>query len=208
VVATSLLVTGCGTSASNTVTLELTGDTTLDGAVRSNGTVLAGVDKSNISTGDIDGDEPGVGSRQFFSFILSAIPVGAVAIESARLQVKQEDADGDPFPTHGPVVVDHLVYGDTLDASDYSASALTAALGPFSTERSNGLRNLDVTAQVKADLVAGRTRSQFRLRFSLLDSDNNGRTERVHFRDADNSEAATPPPVLVVTYRVSTGSLH
>lgn len=199
-----LLLGGCGGMGSSTSveTIELLSEPILDGAVRSNGSIRTGVDETGIFTGDDDNEEPGVGSRQFFSFALAPIPDGALSIEAATLQIKQEDSDGDPFANHGVVIVDHLVYGNTLDAADYAAPSLTSALGPFSSDRTSGVRSLDVTSQVVADVRAGRPRSQFRVRFSLVDSDNNGKVERLHFRDADNSSQTTPPPVLVVVYRV------
>ena len=39
---------------------------------------------------------------------------------------------GDPFNNHGVVVVDHMDYGASLDASDYGAASLADDIGTLS----------------------------------------------------------------------------
>jgi hypothetical protein len=102
----------------------------------------------------------------------------------------------------GNVIVDHLDYGTSLDGSDYNLAALLANAGTLSTDATIQYKTLDVTALVQADRSASRPRSQFRLRFSIRDSDNNGVDDFAAFGDAELSCCLTDSlPQLVINYR-------
>ncbi len=187
---------GGGGGGDDPVPLGLLSVASLDGAVRSNGIVVTGFTEQFV--GDADSSEPGVGSRQFFSFQVDELPPGAT-VQSAVLQVMQVDPDGDPFVTLGVLVVDHVNYGGTLSAAAYAGLTLTSNIGTISNSELSGLRTLDVTEAVRADLLAARARSQFRLRFLVADSDNDANPDRVHFLDTDHAETLSEAPVLLVT---------
>lgn len=161
----------------------------LDGWARSDGNSSA---TGAPITGDIDGSLPGgIGYRQFFSFDISSFS----SVTEATLRLYQQEVIGMPYPELGNVVVDHLVYGDALDAPDYHAAAL-ATVGTLSTDANKEYKTLNVTAQVKADVAAGRKRSQFRVRFSSADSNNDGTTDFTYFTDGEFT--GTNFPMLVV----------
>lgn len=191
---------GCGGSGGSG-SIALACDAALDGFVRSDGVAVSA--GNGPAVGDLDNFIPGVGVRQFVSFSLGSLPASGTLV-SATLQMRQLTVLGAPFGTHGVVVLDHLDYGPTLDALDFGRAPLAGPLGPFAPDATLGVRTLDVTAQVAADLAAGRVRSQFRLRFSMLDSDNDGSPDAVAFTDAERSHGSEAPgdePVLVVTWQ-------
>jgi hypothetical protein len=198
-IATLSLLGGCGSGGGDdAVTLGLGSAAALDGWVESDGTVVTGAGGPLV--GDFDAVQPNVGYRQFFSFSLAGIPAGAT-VTNATLQLHQQITFGTPFATHGVVVVDHVDYGATLDAADYLGGTITAGIGTIASDATAGIRTLDVTARVAADIAAARTRSQYRLRFSVLDTDNDGASDYTQFCDAENSISGTGTlPVLLVTY--------
>jgi hypothetical protein len=201
VVATALpLVPACGGSGGGgPLTLQILGEAALDGFVRTDGLVSAA--GGGPAIGDLDHSHPGLGHRVFFSFSLAALPAGAT-VTSVALQITQGNVVGAPYATHGVAVLDHLDYGASLDAGDYDADALTLGFATASSEATLSTKTLDVTSQVLADLGAARPRSQFRLRFSLLDSDDDGAADAAGWVDSEVSGAGAPgmEPKLIVTY--------
>ena len=200
----ALVVTGAckknPTSPATTTTLLSNG--ALDGFAGSNGTAFA--IPSPPVTGDGDAVLPGVGFRQFFSFDLSSVPNNAT-IESANLQLYQARVDGTPYAGLGTVIVDRVDLGAGLDAADYSGGTLTTNIGTLSSTTTIEYKNLDVTNAVRADKTSNKPRAEFRIRWSIADSNNNGLTDRALFTDAEDSCCTVSrPPQLVVTYR--TGS--
>jgi hypothetical protein len=94
--------------------------------------------------------------------------------------------------------VDHVDYGAALDSADYDAPALTSNTGTLSTNDAEEYKTLNVTTSVASDL-AGRTRSQFRLRFSA-ENNVNFEDDYVQFTDAEDfCCTANKPPQLVIT---------
>jgi hypothetical protein len=176
------------------VTVDLPSTASLDGWVRSDGNLAA---TGNPITGDIDAAAPGLGYRQFYSFDLSGLPSGATIV-GATLSLYQAGSTGAPYAELGNVVVEHVDYGDMLDPTDYATTPLGGTAATLSTNATVGYKTVDVTARVAADVAAARSRSQFRLRFSTLDSNNDGGSDFAQFNDA---EAAANRPVLSVTYR-------
>ena len=179
-------------------TLTLSSTASLDGWIQSNGTVVA--DGGGPLVGDFELQKPGVGYRQFYSFDLSTLPAGATIV-SATLRLYQVSAVGAPFTLLGNVLVDHVNVGTSLDAADYNAVALTSNLGILSNAGTAGYKTLNVLVAVQADRAANRTRAQFRLRMSLLDSNNDGKNDYVTFTDFEDSCCAVnQPPQLVIEY--------
>ena len=184
-------------NSSGSKTLALASRAGIDGWVQSNGTVHT--NGSGPLVGDLDAVTPGVGYRQFFSFDLGAIPAGAT-VTSATLRLYQAKVLGAPFGNHGIVTVDHVTYGDTLKATAYSTPGLADSLGVLSSDTTTGFRLLDVTDEVLADLAAAAIHSQFRLRFTVVASDNDGINDAVAFSDPELSCCPGAPPQLNLTY--------
>jgi hypothetical protein len=179
-------------------TLEINSVPSMDGWVESDGSAHS--DSGGPFTGDYEHTKPGVGHRQFYSFSFSAIPDGALIV-SASLELYQVNVWGSPFTDLGNVVVDHLDYGATLDGADYDATALTANIGTLSDNATEEYKSLDVTLYVQADCTAARDYSQYRVRFSLQDNDDDGARDSVSFTDAEDSCCGTGNlPKLVVEY--------
>jgi len=202
VVAGSFLVlgavaAGCGSSGSSgsaPVTVTLFSDPGLDGT--------AGTLNFSSSAGlPTAGDNGAQAFQGFVSFDLSTLPPGAVVI-SATVTVAQVFVFGDPYADHGVVVLDHVDYGDVLDSSDYGTPSLTADVGVASSDSSIGATLIEATAEVAADLAAARTRSQFRLRFSLLDTDGDATADQALFEDGEDSNGSGMVPTLEVTYQL------
>ena len=163
----------------------LTGVVLSDGTADVNGTPFAG---------DSDAQEPGLSSRAFFTFDLTTLPAGTV-LRSAHLQVYQWDLVNSPYSTLGALVVDHLVYGNTLDAADYDAAEISRGFGVLSTDPTIGTKQVSVLQRVQADLDAGRQVSQFRVRFAIP-SDNDGLPDYADFW----GPTEFPPPIIRVAY--------
>jgi hypothetical protein len=170
-----------------------------DGVVQSDFTVRT--DGSFPQVGDLGmpGSTPSV--RQFLSFDLSAVPAGSQVL-SAVLRVDVFVVVGSPYTSLGSVLVDHLDYG-VLDGGDFAARALTEGLGPIASDPALGARTLDVTAVVGLDVARGRNRSQFRLRFSPVESDGDTQNDFVSFPEAEAAATGNgQPPALALVLRV------
>jgi hypothetical protein len=182
-----------------TQTLTIASDAALDGWVQSDG--YAEANGGGPGVGDVDGFKPGIGHRQFYSFGLSEIPASATIVR-ATLNLYLVTVLGDPFGNHGVVLVDHLDYGGSLDGADYGASALDPAIGTIADDPTIEYKTMDVTSELEADLAAARSRTQFRLRFSILDTDDDGVNDYVAFTDAEDScKGVNKPPHLLVEYK-------
>jgi hypothetical protein len=204
-VTAALLLPGCGcgesvTGSAATQTIghvaALAAEPSRDGWAAPGTAHVAAAESAPAGTGDDAGPEGA--RRQFLSFGLSTLPAGAV-VEDALLRVFQVAVDGTPYATHGVLLVDHLVY-DALDPSDYDRTPLTAALGTLSTSSALEIKRLDVTAALRADLAAGRARTQLRLRWSALDQDGDAVADQARFVDAEDLLATGLAPRIVVTY--------
>jgi hypothetical protein len=197
----SLLFAGCGgmggpedgpPAASAFVALTSSAD--VDGYVTSAG---------DVSTGSVIGIPLGDNSfndvaRGFLRFHLAGIPAGSTVL-SAVLRVHQGDVTGLPYATLGSLRVDHLDLGAGLDAGDDAAAALTSNIGAISVDSGIELKSIDVTAQVAADLAAGRTTSDYRLRF-LFGTDFDGASDYVQVNDAEDHLGSGSVPLLLVTF--------
>jgi hypothetical protein len=196
--AAALLLTACGggggDGGSADMTLVISSEESLDGFV----TNTAFVDvNSEVSVGDTDGTFGNV-SRGFVRFELLGIPAGATLI-AAELRLFQFEVIGTPYATHGNLLADHVNLGATLDATDFAAVPIRAGVATISGDATLEYKSTPVTECVAVDIAAGRTTSDFRLRF-VLDSDADAMDDYISFNDG-----MSPPdvaPMLVVTYRV------
>jgi hypothetical protein len=164
----------------------------LAGIVQSNGATSS---ISNVFAGDVDEDVPGLNTRGFLTFDLSTIPAGKT-VRTANLKLVQFDVQGSPYTDLGDLVVDHLLFGNSLDAADFSFPPLVSAFAVLSQDPAPGVRLVNVLQRVRADIEAGRTMSQFRLRFSTQDGDNDNLQDFAMFNDSEEN----PPPIIILTY--------
>ncbi len=179
-------------------TATLVSQASIDGMVSSNGAFQA--NKGAPFTGDQDAIAPGIGTRQIFSFDISTLPAG-ITISSATLQLYQATVTGQPYTVLGNVTVDHVDIGSSLQASDYNGGTLSTAIGNISTSPAIGYQTLNVLAAVTNDVASGRKMSQYRVRFTLRDSNNDGANDNVQFTDAEVSCCnLTQTPQLVIVY--------
>lgn len=173
----------------------------LDGYARSDNTAS---DSGSPAIGDKDSSLPNVGWRQLYSFNIASIPATAT-IMSATLRLYQCDVAGLPYTRLGNVLVDQVNYGNSLSAGVYNGMTVVSNIGTLSTDPGLGYRIMGVTTRVQNDLVAARTASQYRLRFSLRDFFFVGTDDFVQFTDADDSLCAgtttNQPPHLEVILR-------
>lgn len=195
---TLLLTPACGGGGGGKqqFLLQVAADPVFDGFV----TDTAFVDTttaSAISVGDTDAGFANV-ARGFLRFHLPALPVGS-RIVSVILHLEQSSVTGAPFASLGALVVDHVDIGSSLDATDYAATALDADIGTLSTTADLGPRQVDVTSAVLADEDAGRSTSDFRLRFPV-GSDADGVDDYVQYDDAEDHFGSGQVPFLSVTY--------
>ncbi len=188
------LLSGCGGGGTGSVTFTIASTASVDGFVTNTAFVDTG---TPISAGDTDGSFGNV-ARGFVQFDRSGIPAGATVL-SAVLRLHQSAVFGVPYASLGNVVVDHVVIGLSLDAADFGASPLQADVGVLSSNAVVGLKSLDVTAQVVADVAAARSSSDFRLRFPL-GSDANALDDYAQFNDGEDSFGNGILPLLVVRY--------
>jgi len=102
----------------------------------------------------------------------------------------------------GTVLMDHVDFG-TLDGSDFAARALEEDIGTAASDATLGPRSIDVTNAVSLDVARGRNRSQFRLRFSPLESDGDFANDFASFAEADAATSGNgQAPVLALVVRL------
>jgi len=175
----------------------------VDGFITSDGTTYTAIASGGAPrTGDDESFLAGSSARQFFSFDLSNIPTN-VSVNSATLRLYQTAPTvGAPFSVLGSVHADHVDYGVALDGSAGDFDNLLGLIGTLSTNDTAGYRTLNVTAQVMSDLAGGLGHSQYRLRFSPVEINNDFSSDYVQYTDAEDSCcSANRPPQLAVTLK-------
>ncbi len=182
---------GCG-GAGGTASIGLASTKTREGTM-SPSSVLVG---NTLNFGD---NATNVPFRVALSFSHVPLPAGA-EIVSATLVIEQEDTGfGAPFTDLGALLVDHVDLGASLDSADFDGGTLTSDVGTISSTTGNGLRSLDVTQAVLADVAAGRGRSEFRLRFAAP-TDDDGAQDSLRVIETANL-AGKSDPALMVEFR-------
>jgi hypothetical protein len=129
--------------------------------------------------GDNDASNPGQSARGFVTFDLSGVPANA-HVRKATLTMTQCQVAGAPYTSHGNVILDHIVF-TSVDTSIYGVAALATNVATLSSDTTLGPKMATVTTSVANDLGASRTTSQFRVRWSLTDSNNDGVSDVVAF---------------------------
>ena len=172
----------------------------LDGVVRSDGTF------STTGTcgfvGDIDGPRSSVGATQFFAFDLSRLPADAI-IDSAALTLHQEAVVGNPYSSHGAVIVNHVNIGPTLDGGDFWIVPVENEVGILSADTREEAKRVDVTSAVQRSQREGWSRVDFSLGWSLSGySNGDGNPDFAMFNDGGDSCGSGNIPTLVINYRL------
>ena len=134
--------------------------------------------------------------RGFVSFDISSIPSGKV-IDEANLRLYQGEVVGTPYSSLGSLILDHLDYGDSLGNEDLNASPVSSNIGTLTSNATVEWKDLIVTNALKADISSGRSRSQYRLRFT---TEATGADAWARFESADNYMSTGNRPQLVVKY--------
>jgi hypothetical protein len=138
-------------------------------------------------------------TRGFVSFDIDEIPEGATITE-VSLKLYQVRVIGNPYSTGGVLEVDHLIYGDTLEDSDYSTAALLSGFATLSENKTTGWKETVVTNAVKDDIANARSKSQFRIHFEIEVKGGDVAGDFTYFESADNSEGTGNIPQLIVKY--------
>ena len=149
------------------VTLDALAIPVLSGLVRDEQEPIPAV---GMAVGDVELD----GVRGIVSFNITEIPQGATLVR-AVLRVPQVAVNGSPYTGLGRMVVDHINtngFFDNLNNQLYEGLVLTGPIGGnppafLSEDATLEVKSLPVTLQVGEDIVAGRGRSQFRVRFEV-----------------------------------------
>ncbi|PNY79903.1 Ig-like domain-containing protein [Deinococcus koreensis] len=166
----------------------------LDGWVRSDGAV--NTDGVALLAGD-SGTVDNATYRSYLSFDLAAL-TGATVV-SATLGVHQSSVTGTPYTSldvgSSDLRLDHVNYGVSLTSTDFDPTVY-ATLGDISSSSALGAKSLAVLGALNADLAAGRSRSQYRLRFAAL-TDGDGQADFAWLHSGDHGAHA---PTLEVTY--------
>lgn len=125
----------------------------------------------------------------FLSFDISALQGGLMS--SATVSIYQGSSNGTPSNIT-PFFVDHLDFG-TLDTSDFGTSALTQGFHQITNVANASFKTFDVSPFLQADLLAGRTRSQYRIRAT------SNADASADFIGISTGDSGTNPPALDYT---------
>lgn len=142
-------------------------DTAFDrtGTIKSNGTFTSMLDSNLAAVGD---EGSNLAIRGIVSISLNPIPDGA-NVTRVILRVQAFVPFGNPFGDFGTLSVDHVNVVTAINADSFAGGTITAGIATIPTLPQGATRQnveLDVTAQVRADLAAGRPISSFRFLFS------------------------------------------
>ena len=167
------------------------------GTLRSDGLYMSMLGTNFVSAGD-EGDT-NLGQRAIMSVVLNQVPPGA-NVTKAVLKVRRFISEGNPFGKFGAMTVDHINAVSSINANTFLASTLTASIAtinPPAGVNASAMLELDVTAQVKADLAAGRPISSFRFQFNNGPS-LDGTFDQVFFFAEQNDETMRPTATITI----------
>jgi hypothetical protein len=156
---------------------------------------------SEIEVGDLDGTAPDETERGVVTFYVQTLEGDSA--RSAILRVDECAVNGSPFPSLGQVIVEHVAASAPPGESQNIGPALGLPLGTIASDTTTGFKTLDITSAVEADLADSSIYSEFRLRFSTADRNNNGTNDNVDFRTGVPGHCTgdlTRAPILVITY--------
>lgn len=138
--------------------------------------------------------------KTILSFDTSAIPDDATIV-SATLRLRRAGLRGDPFPTHGDILVDirqGAFGGDPLlHGSDFEADATAVAVGVLSRPTQDGDWAAGAILPVGLDALNRTALTQIRVYFAVDDDDDAG-SDFVAFNAGDDRDPAVHPQLVVV----------
>ena len=159
-----------------------------------------GVIGTRLIIGDFVSTSFGISaSRGFVSFDHEPFLDNA-RIHSAQLRLFQAGVTNTPYADLGNVVVDHLTFGEFLQAGDYGLTPLQGSVSVLSSSPDKGWKEAPVGGAVENDLHEGRGRSQFRLRFAPFEQDSDVADDRVEFETSANTFMLGNSPELQVVF--------
>lgn len=135
-------------------------------------------------------------ATSYYSFDLSALPEGA-RVKSAMLSLYSRDTLGDPQEMMVLVRVDHVNYGNVFPTTHGGAQGLDFNFATLADMNVLGRKDLDVKDQLQADLDAGRSTSQYRLRGAIA-SDLDNETDIALLTDGEDSFGTGELPLLII----------
>lgn len=204
----ALSVTGCGTGAipgnmpggaPAPAGQQVKALTAFDrtGTLRSDGLYISMLTNNFVSAGD-EGDT-NLGQRGIVSVVLNQVPPGA-NVTRAVLNIRRFISEGNPYDDFGSMTVDHVNVVSSINAGSFLGSTLTptiATINPPAGQFADPAMEIDVTAQVKADLAAGRPISSFRFQFNNGPS-LDGAFDQVFFLADQNDETRRPDATITI----------
>jgi hypothetical protein len=176
-------------------TITISSDGSLDGYWTNGG--VGGQDDIFVGNNEVvTGTEP-LFARGFISFELGEIPAGAT-VQSVELRFFQQEIEGDPYGKLGNLTLEHVIYGN-LDDAAFGIPGMDSV--QLAQQTSPGewyvLADSTFVSWVEADLNAGRSRSQLRLRFAV-EVDGDGQDDWVSIASGGTLTRNTPQ--LTITY--------
>ncbi len=174
-------------------------DTAFDrtGTLRSDGAHTSMTAINFVSAGD-EGDT-NLGQRAIVSVVLNQVPAGA-NVSKAVLRVRRFISEGNPYNDFGAMTVDHVNVVSSINAGSFFGSTLTSTISTINPQAgmfTDPIMEIDVTAQVKADLAAGRPISSFRFQFNNGPSLDNAFDQVFMYAD-QNDETLRPTATITI----------
>lgn len=166
----------------------ITSQLSLDGFQSSNG---IGTANSEIKVGRNNSSI----TRGFLSFDISSVPS---SVNKATLKIYQQGTVGAPYVIGTEIKIDHLNFGSTFEASDYTTSSISSSFATISNTSAQGWKEVEVTQQIKSDKIAGRTRTQFRLHLSIEQQGGSQTGDYALFESGENFLKTGNVPSLII----------
>lgn len=185
------------------VTAQLPSTPELDGVVFGNN--LSQTSRPNLAphAGDFAfTNQTGGASRLqgYFSYDLSSIPEGATILSASLSVYVFQVIEDNPQEMMAIVDVDHVAYQDQFP-QNFTPIVLDSLIGEVEDVNTLGRKEVDVTAQLQADLDAGRTRSQYRVK-GRIDSDFDDQNDAIEFTDGEDTRGTGELPLLKIEYEL------
>jgi hypothetical protein len=167
------------------------------GSMTSDGFFGSAANNACVHVGDGTTD---MAVKGFVSVDLNSVPAGA-NVTSAVLRISALSEFGNPFGDFVTLTVDHVNVVAAIDATAFDGQLIDNDIVPFPALPADGTqetRELDITAELKVDLAAGRPISSFRFEFNQAPT-RDGQSDVVCLVGI-LSEPFTSPPVAIVTF--------
>jgi hypothetical protein len=164
---------------------------------------------TEIGVGDLDATNPNVTERGIVSFYVQTLE-GDTDVQSAVLRLDECFVSGAPFSSLGDSILLERLLPPGLPPAGYQYTGIAdKGFGPITTSPDTGYVYDTVTSAVAADLADSAVFSQFRLRFSVRDGNNNGISDFVDFNGGPQAQPGNcaptlaGQPVLIINYKTN-----